>query len=84
MEILCRLAPRFVCGMVPEIRDKKERETLYLPDSQEARFNSKTGVQVSPYKEKIIETFSKKIPNIGVFTIQHKRKGEHVVFQIKL
>ncbi len=40
-------------------------------------------IQVSPYKEKIIETISKKIPNIDVFTIQHKRNGEHVVFQIK-
>jgi len=40
-------------------------------------------IQSSSCKEKIIETISKKIPDIDVATIQHRRNGEHVVFQIK-
>jgi hypothetical protein len=40
-------------------------------------------IQSSLYNEEIIETISNKIPDINVFTIQHKRNGEHLVFQFK-
>jgi hypothetical protein len=40
-------------------------------------------IQSSPYNEEIIETISNKIPDINIFTIQHKRNGEHLVFQFK-
>lgn len=41
-------------------------------------------IQSSLYNGEIIETISNKIPDdISVFTIQHKRNGEHLVFQIK-
>jgi hypothetical protein len=40
-------------------------------------------IQSSLYNGEIIETISNKIPDINVFTIQHKRNGEHLVFQVK-
>ena len=41
-------------------------------------------IQSSLYNEEIIETISNKIPDdISVFTIQHKRNGEHLVCQVK-
>lgn len=41
-------------------------------------------IQASPYEGVITESISKAVPDIKVFTIKHKRNGEHAVFQLKV
>lgn len=41
-------------------------------------------IQASAYSEKIAELISQKVPEIKVFSIQHKRNGEHIVFQSRV
>lgn len=67
--------------IMAEVHTEGNPHSSFYPKISERSVN--LIIQVSPYKEKVIETISQKIPNIDVFTIQHKRNGEHVVFQIK-
>lgn len=68
--------------IMAEVHTEGNPHSSFYPKISERSVN--LIIQTSPYKEKIIETISKKIPNIAVFTIQHERNGEHVVFQIKI
>jgi hypothetical protein len=67
--------------IMAEVHTEGNPHSSFYPKISERSVN--LIIQASLYKEKIIEKISKKIPNIDVFTIQHKRNGEHVVFQIK-
>ena len=67
--------------IMAEVHTEGNPHSSFYPKISERSVN--LIIQVSPDKEKIIETISKKIPNIDVFTIQHKRNGEHMVFQFK-
>lgn len=40
-------------------------------------------LQASPYVEELEKELHQKIPQIQVFSVYHKRNGEHVVFQLK-
>jgi hypothetical protein len=41
-------------------------------------------IEKSLCEKEIVDRISQDIPEIEVFTIQHRRNGEHVVFQIKI
>ncbi len=51
------------------------------PEISERSLNFIVGAPA--YKKEVAEAISQKIPEIEEFTIQHKRNGEHAVFQFR-
>ncbi|HPN75142.1 MAG: hypothetical protein BWX60_00063 [Candidatus Marinimicrobia bacterium ADurb.Bin030] len=67
--------------IMAEVHPEGNPHGSFYPEISERSVN--LIIQSSPYKEKIIKTISKKIPDVDVFSIKHKRNGDHTVFQIK-
>jgi hypothetical protein len=63
--------------IMAEVHPEGNPHSSYYPKILERTVN--LIIQSSLYNEEIIETISNKIPDINVFTIQHKRNGEHLV-----
>ena len=67
--------------IMAEVHTEGNPHSSFYPEISERSVN--LIIQAGSSKEQIIETVFKKIPSIDVFTIQHMRNGEHVVFQIQ-
>jgi len=56
-------------------------DSRYYPEIVEGSFN--LILQSSPQVKKVEEVIRARIPEIDVFSIHHKRNGEHIVFQFR-
>jgi len=71
---------KLICGSLLELKDSKGGSIASLISERSVNLI----IQSSVDDEKIAEFISKNLSNIEVFTIKHKRNGEHAVFQFKL
>lgn len=67
--------------IMAEVHTEGNPHSSFYPEISERSVN--LIIQASTHKEKIVEMISKKVRDIEVFTIQHKRNGEHAVFQFR-
>ena len=64
-----------------EVHSEGNPHSSFYPEISERSIN--LIIEASSYEEKFAKIVSQKIPEIEIFTIHHKRNGEHVVFQYK-
>lgn len=67
--------------IMSEVHPEGNPHSNSYPQISEQSFN--LILQVSTYEEKFSKLVSQRIPEIKMFTIHHKRNGEHVGFQFK-
>lgn len=67
--------------IMAEVHAEGNPHSSHYPEISERSVN--LIIQTSAFDEKIKEFISKKVSNIQAFKIQHKRNGEHVVFQFR-
>ncbi|MDI6654331.1 MAG: hypothetical protein QME59_00380 [Candidatus Hydrothermarchaeota archaeon] len=67
--------------IMAEVHSEGNPHSSFYPEILERSFNFI--IQKSIYGEKLAETVRREIPEINIFTIRHKRNGEHVVFQYR-
>jgi hypothetical protein len=65
--------------IMAEVHSEGNPHSSFYPEVSERSLNFIVGAPA--YKKEVAEAISQKIPEIEEFTIQHKRNGEHVVFQ---
>lgn len=68
--------------IMAEVHSEGNPHSSFYPEIPERSFNFI--IQKSVYEERLAEAIRKKIPEIEIFTIRHRRNGEHVVFQFRL
>ena len=64
-----------------EVHTEGNPHSKFYPKISEGSFN--LILKSSPNVKEVEEELSSRIPEIAIFTIQHKRNGEHKVFQYK-
>ena len=67
--------------IMAEVHSEGNPHSSFYPEVSERSLNFIVGAPA--YKKELAEVISQKIPEIKRFTIQHKRNGEHVVFQFR-
>lgn len=67
--------------IMAEVHSEGNPHSSFYPEISERSFNFI--IQKSVYEEKFAEIIRREIPDIEIFTIRHKRNGEHVVFQYR-
>jgi len=67
--------------IMAEVHSEGNPHSSFYPEISERSLNFIVGAPA--YKKELAEVISQKIPEIKKFTIQHKRNGEHVVFQFR-
>jgi len=67
--------------IMAEVHSEGNPHSSFYPEVLERSLNFIVGAPV--YGKELVEVISQRIPDIEVFTIQHKRNGEHVVFQFR-
>ncbi|MCW3128825.1 MAG: hypothetical protein N2V75_01800 [Methanophagales archaeon] len=67
--------------IMAEVHSEGNPHSSFYPEISERSIN--LIIEASSYEEKLARIISQKIPEIELFTIHHKRNGEHVVFQYK-
>jgi len=67
--------------IMAEVHSEGNPHSSFYPEISERSIN--LIIEASSYEEKFAKIISQKIPEIDIFTIHHKRNGEHVVFQYK-
>jgi len=68
--------------IMAEVHTEGNPHSNFYPEIQERSVNF---IIAAPLCEKeVVERISRDIPEIAVFTIQHRRNGDHVVFQLDL
>lgn len=68
--------------IMAEVHSEGNPHSSSYPEISERSFN--LIIQSSPYKKEVEKFILKRVPEIKVLTVQHKRNGEHIVFQFKL
>jgi len=64
-----------------EVHSEGNPHSSFYPEISEGSFN--LILQATPSVRKLERELCSKIPEIKVFSIQHKRNGEHIVFEFK-
>jgi len=67
--------------IMAEVHSEGNPHSSFYPEISERSFN--LIIQKSIYEEKLTEIMRQKIPGVKIFTIRHKRNGEHVVFEFR-
>ena len=67
--------------IMAEVHTEGNPHSRFYPEVSERSLNFIVGAPA--YKKELADVISQKIPEIKRFTIQHKRNGEHVVFQFR-
>ncbi len=67
--------------IMAEVHSEGNPHSSFYPEISERSIN--LIIEASSYEQKLARIISQKIPEIEIFTIHHKRNGEHVVFQYK-
>lgn len=67
--------------IMAEVHSEGNPHSSFYPEVSERSLNFI--VSAPAFGKELAEVISQKIPDIEVFTIQHKRNGEHVVFQFR-
>ncbi|MBI5253912.1 MAG: hypothetical protein HY930_05910 [Euryarchaeota archaeon] len=67
--------------IMAEVHSEGNPHSSFYPEISERSFNFI--IQKSIYEERLAEIMRQKIPEVKIFTIRHKRNGEHVVFQYR-
>ncbi len=67
--------------IMAEVHPEGNPHSTFYPEITEGSFN--LILQSSPEVKKIEEELSAQIPEIEIFSIRHKRNGEHRVFQLR-
>ncbi|MBC8521799.1 MAG: hypothetical protein H8D26_07420 [Methanomicrobia archaeon] len=65
--------------IMAEVHSEGNPHSSFYPEVSERSLNFIAGAPA--YKKELAEAISQKIPEIEVFTIRHRRNGEHGVFQ---
>jgi len=67
--------------IMAEVHSEGNPHSSFYPEVSERSLNFIVGAPA--YKKELAGVISQKIPETKMFTIQHKRNGEHVVFQFR-
>jgi hypothetical protein len=67
--------------IMAEVHSEGNPHSSFYPEISEGSFN--LILQATPLIGKLEKELCSKIPEIKVFSIQHKRNGEHIVFEFK-
>jgi hypothetical protein len=67
--------------IMAEVHSEGNPHSSFYPEVSERSLNFIVGAPA--YKKELVGVISQKIPETKMFTIQHKRNGEHVVFQFR-
>ncbi|MEW6410600.1 MAG: hypothetical protein AB1488_10920 [Nitrospirota bacterium] len=67
--------------IMAEVHTEGNPHSSFYPEISERSVNLIT--QVSAYEKEIAELISKEVSNVKIFSIKHKRNGEHLVFQLR-
>ncbi len=67
--------------IMAEVHPEGNPHSSFYPEISERSINLIIGT--SNYGEKLTKIISQKVPEIRIWTIRHKRNGEHIVFQYK-
>jgi hypothetical protein len=68
--------------IMAEVHSEGNPHSSSYPEISERSFN--LIIQSSSYKKEVEKFILERVPEIKVFAVQHKRNGEHIVFQFKL
>jgi len=68
--------------IMAEVHSEGNPHSSFYPEISEGSFN--LILQATPSIKKLEKELRSKIPEIKVFSIHHKRNGEHAVFEFKL
>ena len=71
--------PRF--KIIAEVHTEGNPHSHFYPEISERSFNFI--VEASACDKELTEMISRKVREIKIFTIHHKRNGEHAVFQFR-
>jgi hypothetical protein len=80
-QIIERASVRPRLRIMAEVHSEGNPHSTFYPTITEGSFN--LILQSSPQIRKLEEELSAHVPEIEVFSIRHKRNGEHIVFQFK-
>jgi hypothetical protein len=64
-----------------EVHSEGNPHSSFYPEIAESSFN--LILQATPSVKRLEKELRPKIPEIRVFSIRHKRNGEHIVFEFK-
>jgi len=67
--------------IMAEVHPEGNPHSSFYPEILERSFN--LIIQKSIYEQELAKVIRQKIPEIKIFTIRHKRNGEHLVFQFE-